>query len=129
MPRARRRAFRHVPAVDAGQRAGDGHRLVVRVLGLHGGPDRSRPHSPLVIQTAAEAAMSRSSGQSSASNRSWSTSSAGRPSITPTRIQWVSSVLDRLVKDGIEPDASLEQAVATVAYIYATIGGMVESSD
>ena len=30
--------------------------------------------------------------------------------------------------DGIEPDATLEQAVATVAYLYATIGGMVESS-
>ena len=39
------------------------------------------------------------------------------------------TLLDRVVKDGIEPDATLEQAVATVAYLYATIGGMVESSD
>ncbi len=43
--------------------------------------------------------------------------------------QALKTVLDRSVKNRIEPDASLEQAVATVAYIYATIGGMVESSD
>ena len=29
---------------------------------------------------------------------------------------------DRQVKDGIEPDTSLVQAVATVAHLYATIG-------
>ena len=42
--------------------------------------------------------------------------------------QALKTLLDRLVKDGIEPDATLEQAVATVAYLYATIGSMVESS-
>ena len=43
--------------------------------------------------------------------------------------QALKTVLDRSVKNRIEPDASLEQAVAAVAYLYATIGGMVESSD
>ena len=50
--------------------------------------------------------------------------------VYPARFdQALKTVLDRSVKNRIEPDASLEQAVATVAYIYATIGGMVESSD
>jgi len=50
--------------------------------------------------------------------------------VYPARFdQALKTVLDRSVKNRIEPDASLEQAVATVAYLYATIGGMVESSD
>ena len=50
--------------------------------------------------------------------------------VYPARFdQALKTVLDRSVKNRIEPDASLEQAVATVAYIYATIGGMVGSSD
>ncbi len=50
--------------------------------------------------------------------------------VYPARFdQALTTLLDRLVKDGIEPDATLEQAVATVAYLYATIGGMVGSSD
>ena len=36
--------------------------------------------------------------------------------------QALKTLLDRLVRDGIEPDTSLEQAVASVAYLYATIG-------
>ena len=36
--------------------------------------------------------------------------------------QALRTLLDRLVRDGIEPDTSLEQAVTTVAYHYATIG-------
>ena len=36
--------------------------------------------------------------------------------------QALKTLLDRLVTDGFEPDTSLEQAVATVAYFYATIG-------
>ena len=47
--------------------------------------------------------------------------------VYPARFdQALTTLLDRVVKDGIEPDATLEQ---TVAYLYATIGGMVESSD
>jgi len=50
--------------------------------------------------------------------------------VYPARFdQALTTLLDRLVRDGIEADATLEQAVATVAYLYATIGGMVESSD
>ncbi len=41
--------------------------------------------------------------------------------------QALRTVLDRQVKNGIEPDTTLEQAVATVAYLYATIGGMTGS--
>ena len=36
--------------------------------------------------------------------------------------QALRTLLDRMVRDGLEPDTSLEQAVATVAYLYATIG-------
>ena len=36
--------------------------------------------------------------------------------------QALRTLLDLLVRDGIEPDTSLEQAVATVAFLYATIG-------
>ena len=36
--------------------------------------------------------------------------------------QALRTLLDRMVRDGLEPDATLEQAVATVAYLYATIG-------
>ena len=36
--------------------------------------------------------------------------------------QALRTLLDVLVRDGIEPDTSLEQAVTTVAYLYATIG-------
>ena len=36
--------------------------------------------------------------------------------------QALRTLLDRLVRDGVEPDTSLEEAVATVAYLYATIG-------
>ena len=36
--------------------------------------------------------------------------------------QALRTLLDLLVRDGIEPDTSLEHAVATVAYLYATIG-------
>ena len=36
--------------------------------------------------------------------------------------QALRTLLDLLVRDGIEPNASLEQAVMTVAYLYATIG-------
>ena len=43
--------------------------------------------------------------------------------------QALRTLLDRLVKDGIGPDTTLEQAVATVAYVYATIGSRVGSSD
>ncbi len=43
--------------------------------------------------------------------------------------QALNTLLDRLVKDGIGPDTTLEQAVATVAYVYATIGSRVGSSD
>ncbi len=43
--------------------------------------------------------------------------------------QALRTLLDRLVKDGIGPDTTLEQAVATVAYVYATIGRRVGSSD
>ncbi len=43
--------------------------------------------------------------------------------------QALRTLLDRMVKDGIEPDTSLERAVVTVAYLYATIGGRVGSSD
>ena len=43
--------------------------------------------------------------------------------------QALRTLLDRLVKDGIGPDTTLEQAVVTVAYLYATIGGRAGSSD
>ena len=32
------------------------------------------------------------------------------------------SLLDRMVRDGLTPHAGLEEAVATVAHLYATIG-------
>lgn len=31
-------------------------------------------------------------------------------------------LLDRMVRDGIDPDADLDKVVATVAHLYATIG-------
>ncbi len=43
--------------------------------------------------------------------------------------QALRTLLDRMVKDRIEPDTSLERAVASVAYLYATIGGRAGSSD
>ncbi len=50
--------------------------------------------------------------------------------VYPARFdQALTTLLDRLVKDGIEPDATLEQAVATVAYLYSTIGRRVGSSE
>ena len=35
--------------------------------------------------------------------------------------QALRTLLDRMVRDGIKPDTSLERAVATVAYVYATL--------
>ncbi len=42
--------------------------------------------------------------------------------------QALRTLLDRMVRDGIEPDTSLERAVVTVAYLYATIGSRAGSS-
>ena len=36
--------------------------------------------------------------------------------------QALRTLLDRMVRDGLEPDATLVQSVATVAHLYATIG-------
>ena len=36
------------------------------------------------------------------------------------------SLLDRMVRDGLEPDADLAETVATVAHLYATIGSGVD---
>ena len=43
--------------------------------------------------------------------------------------QALRTVLDRMVKNGIEPDTCVERAVATVAYLYATIGRAAASSE
>ena len=36
--------------------------------------------------------------------------------------QALKTLLDRMVRDEVETDTTLEQAVATIAYLYATVG-------
>ena len=42
-----------------------------------------------------------------------------------TFAQALSTLLDRMVRDGLDPDASIHEAVATVAHLYAHIGDAV----
>ena len=50
--------------------------------------------------------------------------------VYPARFdQALRTLQDRMLRDGIEPDVSLKEAVATVAYFYATIGRAAASLD
>ena len=49
--------------------------------------------------------------------------------VYPARFdQALRTLLDRMVRDGVEPEGGLEQAVATVAHLYSTIRSETQSS-